>query len=358
MLAPGMTSMAQVVGGDVVDLTAPTPPAAQSLASSATTASVTFTHPGAPAGVTYALTVTDEADAAVTPDSGSGLGAWVFPVASDKAYAATIEATGTDGQTSQSTALVKVAAAGGATPGWDAVVDLDLTGLTDATLPDQVDTVVTRADGGAEVATVWSHSATNAGVTTASAAGITSDGASGTGSVTALIDIATAAEFSLPGDILNGVAIDFYLDNLVDFSGSGTAWRVGIAATQARFSSGSSNSVQGLWGSGSNTPRIASNEAFTTWTGGFDAAPAGAWTVTLLCCEGSVVWAWSGAAPPSDADLDGRAGAGLCSATVAADVTSPVDGLRYSGGLYCGIMAQIQAGFTWTRVRVRQRRIS
>ena len=29
MLAPGMTSMAQVVGGDVVDLTAPTPPAAQ-----------------------------------------------------------------------------------------------------------------------------------------------------------------------------------------------------------------------------------------------------------------------------------------------------------------------------------------
>ena len=108
MLAPGMTSMAQVVGGDVVDLTAPTPPAAQSLASSATTASVTFTHPGAPAGVTYALTVTDEADAAVTPDSGSGLGAWVFPVASDKAYAATIEATGTDGQTSQSTALVRV----------------------------------------------------------------------------------------------------------------------------------------------------------------------------------------------------------------------------------------------------------
>jgi hypothetical protein len=102
--------------GGSSDLTAPTPPVAQSLDSSATTASVTYTHPGAPAGVTYALTVTDEADAEVTPDSGSGLGAWVFPVASDKAYAATIEATGTDGQTSQSTALVKVAAAGGAYP--------------------------------------------------------------------------------------------------------------------------------------------------------------------------------------------------------------------------------------------------
>jgi hypothetical protein len=341
-----------------VDLTAPTPPAAQSLASSATTASVTFTHPGAPGGTTYALVVTDEADAEVTPDSGSGLGPYVFPVAAGKAYKARLTATGTDGQSNSNSALVEVAAAGGATPGWDAVLDLDLTGLTDATLPDQVDTVVTRADGGAEVATVWSHSPSNAGVTTASAAGITSDGASGTGSVTALIDIATAAGLALPGDILNGVAIDFYLDNLVDFSGSGTAWRVGIAATQARFSTGSSNSVQGLWGSGANTPKIATNEAFTTWTGGFDAAPAGAWTVTLLICEGSVVWAWSGAAPPSDADLDGRAGAGLCSATVAADVTSPVDGLRYSGGLYCGIMAQIQAGFTWTRVRVRQRRIS
>jgi hypothetical protein len=91
-----------------VDLTAPTPPAAQSLAASATTASVTFTHPGAPGGTTYALTVTDEADAAVTPDSGSGLGAWVIPVASDKAYAATLTATGPDGQTSQSTALVMV----------------------------------------------------------------------------------------------------------------------------------------------------------------------------------------------------------------------------------------------------------
>jgi hypothetical protein len=144
MLAPGMTSMAQVVGGDVVDLTAPTPPAAQSLASSATTASVTFTHPGAPAGVTYALTVTDEADAAVTPDSGSGLGAWVFPVASDKAYAATIEATGTDGQTSQSTALVKVAAAGGAAPGWDTDY-FDLTDLDVATLTNGATTGVTRA---------------------------------------------------------------------------------------------------------------------------------------------------------------------------------------------------------------------
>ena len=95
-------------GGEVVDLTAPTPPAAQSLASSATTATVTFTHPGAPGGTTYALTVTDEDDAAVTPDSGSGLGAWVFPVASGKAYKARLRATGTDGQVADASVLVDV----------------------------------------------------------------------------------------------------------------------------------------------------------------------------------------------------------------------------------------------------------
>jgi hypothetical protein len=95
-------------GGEVADLTAPTPPAAQSLASTATTASVTYTHPGAPDGTTYALTVTDEADASVTPDSGSGLGPYVFPVASDKAYRHTIRATGTDGQVADASGLVRV----------------------------------------------------------------------------------------------------------------------------------------------------------------------------------------------------------------------------------------------------------
>ena len=95
-----------VTGG--ADLTAPTPPAAQSLAATATTASVTYTHPGAPGGTTYALTVTDEADASVTPSSGSGLGPYVFPVASDKAYKARLRATGTDGQVADGVALVMV----------------------------------------------------------------------------------------------------------------------------------------------------------------------------------------------------------------------------------------------------------
>jgi hypothetical protein len=128
----------EVWGGaaEVVDLTAPTPPAPQSLASTATTASVTYTHPGAPPGTTYALTVTDEADASVTPSSGSGLGPYVFPITNNKAYAATIEATGTDGQTSQSTALVRVQPDIGTdfplegAAGWRVVYTADLTAQT------------------------------------------------------------------------------------------------------------------------------------------------------------------------------------------------------------------------------------
>ena len=118
------------------DLTAPTPPAAQSLASTATTASVTYTHPGAPGGTTYALTVTDEADASVTPMSGSGLGPWVFPVARDKAYKHRLRATGTDGQVADASGLVQVQPDIGTdfplegAAGWRVVYTSDLTAQT------------------------------------------------------------------------------------------------------------------------------------------------------------------------------------------------------------------------------------
>lgn len=118
------------------DLTAPTPPAAQSLASTATTASVTYTHPGAPSGTTYALTVTDEADASVTPSSGSGLGPYVFPVASDKAYKHRLRATGTDGQVADASGLVQVQPDIGTdfplegAAGWRVVYTADLTSQT------------------------------------------------------------------------------------------------------------------------------------------------------------------------------------------------------------------------------------
>lgn len=95
-------------GAPAEDLTAPTPPAPQSLASTATTASVTWTHAGAPGGTTYALTVVDDDNDEIAPDSGSGLGPWVIPVVSGRSYIPTITATGPDGQTSQSSALVQV----------------------------------------------------------------------------------------------------------------------------------------------------------------------------------------------------------------------------------------------------------
>jgi hypothetical protein len=92
--------------GEADDLTAPTPPAVQSLASGTTSASATWTHPGAPAGTTYACTVRGS-DGSTPTASGSGLGAWTWTVASGVAYAATLTASAS-GQTSRSDALVNV----------------------------------------------------------------------------------------------------------------------------------------------------------------------------------------------------------------------------------------------------------
>jgi hypothetical protein len=92
--------------GGVTDLTAPTPPAVQSLAGGTTTASATWTHPGAPAGPSYTSAVRGS-DGSTPTASGSNLGAWTWTVASGVAYAATLTAS-SGGQTSQSSALVSV----------------------------------------------------------------------------------------------------------------------------------------------------------------------------------------------------------------------------------------------------------
>ena len=92
--------------GGVTDLTAPTPPAVQSLAGGTTTASATWTHPGAPAGTSYTCAVRGS-DGSTPTASGSNLGAWTWTVASGVAYAATLTAS-SGGQTSQSSALVSV----------------------------------------------------------------------------------------------------------------------------------------------------------------------------------------------------------------------------------------------------------
>lgn len=87
-------------------------PARQALAATATSASVTFTQPGAPPGMIYSASFADVTNGlAVTPSSGSGLGAYAFPVGSDKDYISIIAGTAPDGQVSTAVAQVAVAAA-------------------------------------------------------------------------------------------------------------------------------------------------------------------------------------------------------------------------------------------------------
>ena len=349
MLAPGMTSMAQVVGGDVVDLTAPTPPAAQSLASSATTASVTFTHPGAPAGVTYALTVTDEADAAVTPDSGSGLGAWVFPVASDKAYAATIEATGTDGQTSQSTALVKVAAAGGAAPGWDAEF-FDLTDLDVATLTNGATTGVTRASAPVCDVKVVNYNSNN-GVVSAGASGITVAGGGTAGSLGIGIDLEAIFSITVPDDVLNDCAITLHLDGLADWTGGTDAWEAGIMAdNSANFTTGTGFSVRGDHDAVGQDRVVSTNNNTSNWALN-EAIPAGAWVATILLRGGQIAEAFysTGSTAPTGAALDG--GGQVMARTIAAGSA------RWAAStFYASVRAIWRPNFVLTGVTLHTRR--
>lgn len=138
------TRIVRARGGSATDLTAPTPPAFQELASSATTASVTWTHPGAPGGTTYAIAVADEDNAAVTPDSGSGLGPYVFPVSAGKSYSARLRATGADGQTAQSSTMVVVPAA--VTGAWTEIGRVSFLGATEQTFSTTGDKTVVLAD--------------------------------------------------------------------------------------------------------------------------------------------------------------------------------------------------------------------
>ncbi len=86
-------------------------PARQSLPSTTTTASVTFTQPGAPAGMVYVASVLNvTTGASIVPSSGSGLGAYTFTVSQDNDYIVTLEGTALDGQVSTAVATVAVAA--------------------------------------------------------------------------------------------------------------------------------------------------------------------------------------------------------------------------------------------------------
>lgn len=299
-----------------VDLTAPTSPAAQSLASSATTATVTFTHPGAPAGVTYALVVTDEADAAVTPDSGSGLGPYVFPVASGKAYKARLTATGTDGQTNANSALVEVAAAGGASPGWDTDY-FDLTDLDVATLTNGATTGVTRASAPVCDVKVVNYNANN-GVVSAGASGITVAGGGAAGSLGVGLDLEAIFGITVPDDVLNDCAITLHLDGLADWTGGTDAWEAGIMAdSSANFTTGTGFSIRGDHDAVGQDRLVSTNNNTSNWALN-EAIPAGAWVATILLRGGQIAEAFyaTGSTAPTGAALD--AGGQVMARTVAA----------------------------------------
>ena len=103
-MAPSFVPLS-VSSGALPALTAPTSPA-QGAAEPAgtTTKSLTWTHPGAPAGVTYSLTARNvNTGATVTPSSGSGLGPWVLPVSDGVEITVTLTVTRTaDSQTATS----------------------------------------------------------------------------------------------------------------------------------------------------------------------------------------------------------------------------------------------------------------
>ena len=124
-------------------LTAPTPPAVQSLASGTTTASATWTHSGAPGGTTYACAVRGS-DGSTPTASGSGLGAWTWTVADGVAYAATLTAS-SGGQESRSDALVMVATS--TVGAWTQIADVNFVGATTQTFTTTGDKTVTLSGG-------------------------------------------------------------------------------------------------------------------------------------------------------------------------------------------------------------------
>jgi hypothetical protein len=350
--------------GPTADLTAPTPPAQGPPEPVGTTSvSITYTHPGAPAGTAWTLHVIDQATGSpITPSSGADLGAYSIPVSDGTRAVHYMDAEGPDGQTSRSTpGVIVVEEAGGDTdPGWETVLDLDLTGLTSATLTSLATTNVTRASGGATVAAVWVDVNTNTGGSvTAGAAGLTIDGAAGTGSVTALIDIEAAAGLTLPTDALYGLAITLRCSGLADWTTAGNAVQAGIANAQSRLTTSSANAVRLYRNTNTTLDRQVNTGGSYTDIATGQALPGGDfWATLILMGGGAAIFAiYSESGAPSDADLTSLNGAVRLSSTVAAETGgTALTGLRYGSVLHAGGTAQLQARFVLEAITVKKLR--
>ena len=333
------------------DLAPPVPvDAEQSLAAGTTSATVTWTDATAPGGTTYALTVTDEAGAAVTPASGSGLGPYVFPTADAKAYIATLTATATDGQTAQSSALVAVAAAvSGA--GWDASF-FNLAGLDSATLANGATTGVTRSAAAVCDVKVVNYNSNN-GVVTAGASGVAVAGGGAAGSLCIGLDLEAIFGITVPADILNDCAVTLHLAGLADWTGGSDAWEAGIMAdNSANFSTGTGFSVRGDYDAVGQDRLVSTNTSTSSWVAN-EAIPAGAWVVTLLLRGGQIAEAFyaTGATAPSAATLD--AGGQVAARTIAAGSA------RWAAAtFYASVRAIWRPNFVLTGLTLHTRRIA
>ena len=83
-------------------------PARQSLSPETISASITYTHPGAPSGMTYSITVNNIATGAVITATGAALGPYVFPVSYGQDYVSTLTGLTASGQPLYAVAYVSV----------------------------------------------------------------------------------------------------------------------------------------------------------------------------------------------------------------------------------------------------------
>jgi hypothetical protein len=224
--------------GRVTDLTAPTPPAVQSLASGTTSASATWTHPGAPAGTTYTCAVRGS-DGSTPTASGSGLGAWTWTVANGTAYAATLTASAS-GQESRSDALVNVGEAPALS--WAAPASAVVTaGTTSATITWATPT------GGTTPYTYSAASVVYDSTGASSTAALSTSGAgAGATTVSGLVNGQTVV---VQRTVTDDDGTEFPVQGVVTVAATSASVTAGTAPAAQSLAAGTTSVTIGTWGS-------------------------------------------------------------------------------------------------------------
>lgn len=318
----------------------------QSLSSGSTTATVEFTHasPGGTAPITYAITVKDEAGSSVTPNSGSGLGPYVIPVAAGKSYRIRLRATDAGGQIADGAAMVHVAAAA-ADAGWVLVGDWDFTGLDVAVLTGTGHVQKGGVNYGPSFKVVDHGS--NLGTVTAGSTGVVVDGLNINSALNLTFDIGA----SLPDNPLtNPVWVDIVVKNFGGMVGGSDGLRAGVVDSSGNFSSGTTYDVRCDYISGSTwNIKTETSAATSSWLGTETTHADN--VISLLVIGGMIAQAFmqrNSTTPPSSSTIN--AGGRLCAKTLSAGgaVLFPIT------DFFVGIGIIWRPNATITRIRVHQ----